>query len=336
MGLVSCLILTERGDPMSYLHTFQWKFGHIKYPSGSNPKATVSTSGCGPCSALMILENMTDIRYNMQDWINWVISTGARVNGGTDMKVLSNAMAKKFGFTVSTTSDENVLKNHLKQGGMAIGNCGGSYSGWRGLFSTAGHFFTIIGITDDDYFIVLDPNWTQNKFTNAGNSLSKWRRQHVIQGNGTHVYVNADNLNRDTKTRTPSYYLFSLPGSGGGKDEEEVTQEEFNTMYAKVNPTYKNLEDVPVWYRDAAKYYIDAGQLKGDGTGNVNKTLEQLQVLTIVCPKVCDTVEECPEYARETIQKLIDQGALKGVDNGKLGLTLEMIRLLCINDKITK
>ena len=113
---------------MSYLHTFQWKFGHIKYPSGSNPKATVSTSGCGPCSALMILENMTDQRYGMRDWINWVISTGARVNGGTGMATLSKAMAKKFGFTVSTTSDENVLKNHLKQGGMAIGNCGGSYS----------------------------------------------------------------------------------------------------------------------------------------------------------------------------------------------------------------
>ena len=76
---------------MSYLHTFQWKFGHIKYPSGSNPKATVSTSGCGPCSALMILENMTDQRYGMRDWINWVIGTGARVNGGTGMATLSKA-----------------------------------------------------------------------------------------------------------------------------------------------------------------------------------------------------------------------------------------------------
>ena len=257
---------------MSYLHTFQWKFGHIKYPSGSNPKATVSTSGCGPCSALMILENMTDIRYNMQDWINWVISTGARVNGGTDMKVLSNAMAKKFGFTVSTTSDENVLKNHLKQGGMAIGNCGGSYSGWRGLFSTAGHFFTIIGITDDHYFIVLDPNWTQNKFTNAGNSLSKWRKQHAIQGEGTHVFVNADNLNRDTKTRTPSYYLFSLPNQGSGKEEVEEEMEK----------VYHWTMELPDWARPAVQWALDHGICKGAAADDLDLTETQVKTLVFM------------------------------------------------------
>ena len=272
MGLVSCLILTERGDPMSYLHTFQWKFGHIKYPSGSNPKATVSTSGCGPCSALMILENMTDQRYGMQDWINWVISTGARVNGGTSMATLSKAMAKKFGFTVSTTSDENVLKNHLKQGGMAIGNCGGSYSGWRGLFSTAGHFFTIIGITDDHYFIVLDPNWTQNKFTNAGNSLSKWRKQHAIQGEGTHVFVNADNLNRDTKTRTPSYYLFSLPNQGSGKEEVEEEMEK----------VYHWTMELPDWARPAVQWALDHGICKGAAADDLDLTETQVKTLVFM------------------------------------------------------
>lgn len=272
MGLVSCLILTERGDPMSYLHTFQWKFGHIKYPSGSNPKATVSTSGCGPCSALMILENMTDQRYGMRDWINWVIGTGARVNGGTSMATLSKAMAKKFGFTVSTTSDENVLKNHLKQGGMAIGNCGGSYSGWRGLFSTAGHFFTIIGITDDHYFIVLDPNWTQNKFTNAGNSLSKWRKQHAIQGEGTHVFVNADNLNRDTKTRTPSYYLFSLPNQESGKEEVEEEMEK----------VYHWTMELPDWARPAVQWALDHGICKGAAADDLDLTETQVKTLVFM------------------------------------------------------
>ena len=257
---------------MSYLHTFQWKFGHIKYPSGSNPKATVSTSGCGPCSALMILENMTDKRYNMRDWINWVIGTGARVNGGTSMATLSKAMAKKFGFTVSTTSDESVLKNHLKRGGMAIGNCGGSYSGWRGLFSTAGHFFTIIGITDDHYFIVLDPNWTSNKFTNSGNSLSKWRKQHAIQGQGTHVFVNADNLNRDTKTRTPSYYLFSLPNQESGKEEVEEEMEK----------VYHWTMELPDWARPAVQWALDHGICKGAAADDLDLTETQVKTLVFM------------------------------------------------------
>ena len=259
---------------MSYLHTFQWKFGHIKYPSGSNPKATVSTSGCGPCSALMILENMTDQRYGMRDWINWVIGTGARVNGGTSMATLSKAMAKKSGFTVSTTSDENVLKNHLKQGGMAIGNCGGSYSGWRGLFSTAGHFFTIIGITDDDYFIVLDPNWTQNKFTNTGNSLSKWREQHAIQGEGTHVYVNATNLNADTKTRTPSYYLFSLPNQNHGNTPEEEEEE--------MEKVYHWTIELPDWARPAVQWALDHGICKGAAADDLDLTETQVKTLVFM------------------------------------------------------
>ena len=259
---------------MSYLHTFQWKFGHIKYPSGSNPKATVSTSGCGPCSALMILENMTDKRYNMRDWINWVVGTGARVNGGTGMATLSKAMAKKFGFTVSTTSDESVLKNHLKQGGMAIGNCGGSYSGWRGLFSTAGHFFTIIGITDDHYFIVLDPNWTSNKFTNSGNSLSKWRKQHAIQGEGTHVFVNATNLNADTKTRTPSYYLFSLPNQNHGNTPEEEEEE--------MEKVYHWTMELPDWARPAVQWALDHGICKGAAADDLDLTETQVKTLVFM------------------------------------------------------
>ena len=252
---------------MGYIHIFQWKFGNIKYPSSSNPNATVATSGCGPCAALMILENMTDQRYGMQEWINWVISTGARVNGGTDMAVLTKAMAKKFGFLVSTTSDENILRDHLKKGGMAIGNCGGSYNEWRGLFSTSGHFFTIAEYTNDNYFIVLDPNWTEKKFTNQGNSLSKWRSQHAIQGDDSVVYVNAVNLNNDTKTRTPSYYLYTLLGEDG-KEEEEMEK------------VYHWTSELPDWAKPAVQWALDNGILKGTASDDLNIT--EIQVKTLV------------------------------------------------------
>ena len=257
---------------MSYLHTFQWKFGHVKYPSPANPKATVATGGCGPCSALMIVENLTDKRFKMQDWINWVISTGARVSGGTDMRRLSKAMAKKYGFIVSTTSDETVLREHLRKGGMAIGNCGGSYGGWKGLFSTAGHFFTIVGYTGDGYYIVLDPNWTSNKFTNQGNSLSKWRSQHAVQGDGTMVYVNAANLNSDTKTRKPSYYLFSLPqqSHGNGKDDETMEK------------VYHYTVSLPDWARPAVQWALDKGILTGAAPDDLNLTETQLKSIVFL------------------------------------------------------
>lgn len=259
---------------MSYLHTFQWRFGNIKYPSPANPKATVATGGCGPCSALMIVENMTSDRWYMQDWINWVISTGARVSGGTDMRRLSKAMAKKYGFIVSTTSDEAVLREHLRKGGMAIGNCGGSYGGWKGLFSTAGHFFTIVGYTGDGYYIVLDPNWTSNKFTNRNNSLSNWRRQHAIQGDGTMVYVNAANLNSDTKTRKPSYYLFSLPqqNHGNGKDEKKTMDEKIYHWYVQI----------PDWAKDAVQWAYKNGICVEKAADDLNLPQWKMEIIVMM------------------------------------------------------
>ncbi len=109
---------------MNYLLTNQNRFEHIPYPSPSHPNATVKSGGCGPCAALMVVENLTPSRYLMKDWIAWVISTGARVSGGTDMGKLARAMAAKFGFALKTTDSEAELAAHLKAGGMAVANVG--------------------------------------------------------------------------------------------------------------------------------------------------------------------------------------------------------------------
>lgn len=304
---------------MTYLHTNQNNFGNIAYPHPSKPNATVTTSGCGPCSALMILENLTPTRYKMQDWINWVLSTGARVSSGTDMGILAAAMVKKFGFIVTKTDDETVLKNHLKKGGMAIGNCGGEHGNWRGLFSTAGHYFTIVGYTGDGYFIVLDPNWTKNKFTNQANSLSKWRSQHAKQGSGTEVYVDASNLNEDTRTRTPSYYLFSLPSKQVDPDKDMEDEEMI----------YKELSDVPAWYRDAVQRRIVAGACDGK---NIPESLARGWTIDDRMNPIYNNIDQVPSWGKETVTKLVKNGYLKG-DNAGLDLTHEMLRLLVIQDR---
>ena len=294
---------------MKYLLTNQNNFGRIRYnwPGGSGK--TVKSSGCGACSALMIVENMTEHRYKMQDWINWVLSTGARVNGGTDMTLLSRKLAEKYGFEVTVTSSETALKKHLQSGGMAIANVGGKRSGWAGLFSTAGHFITVLGLTSDGRFVIGDPDMRWGKFNTS------FRRNKVVV-NGDLVYVDANNLHKDTLARTPNYYLFTK------KTKQEETEMRYQTYDA-----------LPNWGKEAAKYYMDKGSLKGDEKGNLDLSYDMLRLLCITCPKIYDTVDECPVYAQPTIQKLVDTGVLKGDQNGKLGLTLEMIRMFCIEER---
>ncbi len=309
---------------MSYLHTNQNNFAHILYPSSAHPKATVCTSGCGPCAALMMVENMTNERRLMKDWISWVISVNARVAEGTDMAVLSAAMAKKFGFTVTKTSDESALAAHLKAGGMAIGNCGGSYGDWMGLFSTGGHFFAIVGYTSDGYYIVLDPAWTANKFTNQNNTLSRWRSKRVKSGPGGIIYVAAEYLNADTKTRTPSYYLFSLPDMKQSEKEEPEVADKI----------YKTIDEVPGWAKSVVQKTIDLGVLKGANKDNLELTDADLKALhyTFRINEVYSTVEEVPEWGREFVRQYVAEGKIKGTGAGRIDLHYSTLRALMIEN----
>jgi len=308
---------------VSYLPTNQNNFPHIPYPSKANPKATVLTGGCGPCAALMVLENMTPAKWLMKDWIAWVISVGARVSGGTNMHILSAAMAEKFGFIVTKTSDEAELAAHLRAGGKAVGNCGGANGDWRGLFSTAGHFFAIVGITKDGLYIVLDPNWTSNKFTNQSNSLSRWRSQRAKQGPGSIVYVEAQYLHTDTKTRTPSYYLFSLPKQKSEKEEIEVADK-----------IYKTIDDVPAWARKIVQAEMSIGVLKGASKNNLDITDADIKSMhyTYRHDPVYLTVEDVPDWGKSFVAEYVRKGKIKETSPGRIDLHYSTLRALIIEN----
>lgn len=299
---------------MSYLLTNQNNFEHIAYNWDGGSGKTVASSGCGPCAALMMLENLTSQRFNMADWIAWVKSTGARVVGGTYMPKLVQKMVERFGFTVTATSSEVSLTRHLQSGGMAIANVGGSRSGWSGLFSSGGHFVAVLGLLNDGRYIIGDPAFTKNRYRSAF-------RRSKVQVDGNLVYVSASNLHLDTLARTPNYYLFTAPAAKVEREEEDMAVR------------YETYDAIPEWSKPAVKQLMDTGKLKGDGNGNIDLSYDMLRILVVLHNKTYDTVEECPEYAKATVQRLIDEGALKGDSNGKLGLTLDMLRLLVIDER---
>lgn len=184
----------------------QNNYGSIKYPSTANKNATVKTGGCGVCCASMIIENLTGRNFPPAAAAAYAIQHGARVAGGTDMHKLSAAIAQTYNLTVAKTSDEAQLLAHLRAGGMAIANVGGDRKGYKGVFSDGGHYVVVAGLKGSK-LVILDPGYYSGKFNRQG------RVGKVTVGGNNELYTTATVLDLDTKTRTPSYYLFKKEGA---------------------------------------------------------------------------------------------------------------------------
>lgn len=186
---------------MGYVYYNQNNYPNVPYPSTSAPKATVKSGGCGPTCAAMIVSNLTSEVVDPKAMATYAIQKKARVAGGTDMHVLSKAIAADYGLTYATTNDESVLLQHLRSGGMAIANVGGDRPGYKGVFSDGGHYVVVAGIAQDGRVIVLDPGYYAGKYNKSG-------RKGKVAVRGNECLCNMSVLAQDTANRSPAYWLF--------------------------------------------------------------------------------------------------------------------------------
>ena len=239
----------------------QNNYSNYKYPSSSNPNATIKTGGCGVTVMAMIVSNMTTTKLTPPECAKISINNGARVSGGTNMIKLSKVICNKYPLTYSTTSDESVLINHIKSGGMAVANVGGDRKGWTGVFSDSGHYIVVCGYnSSNNKFTIMDPGYYNGKFSKTG-------RRGRVTVSGNYCYTTPDVLNSDTYSRSPSYYLFSKEGNNQIGDDEEMTQDQFNKMMDNylANLSKKDPQD---WSWTARQWSESNGIIKGDENGN--------------------------------------------------------------------
>ncbi len=172
---------------MAYRFRNQNNYASVPYPSGSYPKATVKSGGCGVCSACNALDNLFNKTvYDVKTMAQFSRKNGGRVAYGTDMGTLLKALQKKLGtFTYTYHSRAglaNALIKHLKNGGTAVlSTNGGSYS-LDGLFSSAGHLYCAVGCSGD-YIHILDSGYYPGKYGIMGRSKFA-----VIKGNYISVH----------------------------------------------------------------------------------------------------------------------------------------------------
>ncbi len=180
----------------------QYNYAHVPYPAKGYESATIKSGGCGPCCISMVVEGLDGASFPPPQAAALAISCGARVPGGTDMKLLGRAAAEKYGLELASSNEITTLTAHLAAGGWAIINVGGDRTGYRGLFSDSGHFVAARGIdTVTGRIIVWDPGNYSGKYSTAA-------RRERVKLSGDDIAALPQDVADDAYARSPRYFMF--------------------------------------------------------------------------------------------------------------------------------
>ncbi len=169
----------------------------IPYPHKAHPDGTISSSGCGVCSALMIVQNSTTYEVTLEEMAQKMLDYGCRISSGSDMKRTAQLLEENYGITCEITDDNAKLKEHLEKGYFAVANVGKIP-----LFSfTGGHFVAVMGVKEDGNVIIFDPNVREGKY---GEGV---RKDIHYNSENNEVYTSFDVLRSDSWYGC--YYLFT-------------------------------------------------------------------------------------------------------------------------------
>lgn len=254
-----------------YKYFNQNNYTNVPYPSPSLPKATVKSGGCGVVCAAMIVSNLTNQTVLPPQMATYAMQKKARVSGGTDMNALAKALRADYGLPFKTTNDENLLREHLKSGGMAVANVGGNRPGYTGVFSDGGHYVVVAGPSSDGRVIVLDPGYYVGKFNLAG-------RKGKVTVQGNYCICDMAVLAKDTENRSPAYWMFE-------RKVEEVPEWMKKLMdkcgkvgiidpKANHNPNDTN---IPKWFVLAVMVNTALVVLRAIKSGKVDETIRILE-----------------------------------------------------------
>ena len=151
---------------MLYLN--QIGYPHIPYnhnlEKGGSPLSTIASSGCGLCSACMIIDHLViGGSLGLEECRDLSYACKANMHVGTDMHILGAALAEKYNLDFEMTNDIDKLVDHLKNGGEAILNVTTDENG-VGIFTSGGHYIVATAYVNGEIEI-LDPSYTRAKYT---------------------------------------------------------------------------------------------------------------------------------------------------------------------------
>ena len=193
----------------------------IPYPSPAHPSATIATSGCGVCTSLMALMNLTSYKVSLKNWTKALLQADCRDNEGTNMNAVCAYMKKKYAFEYSKTTDLKKVIAFLKKGGGVIANVGA-----KGYFSSAGHFVYVAGINKNGKAIVLDPYYYADKWRSTVNGID--RKKYFTYSASNHTVSCAPEILQ--KDRVGWFYLLT-PTKKKKQPASDYTDGRYTLLY---------------------------------------------------------------------------------------------------------
>ena len=150
---------------MVYLN--QLEYEHIPYPTRVKQEvprnSTVRSSGCGLCSACMVVDGLTTETLPIEECVRIAMECEANYSVGTDMKVLAPVIAERYGLRYTQSNELSEAIACLQRGGRIIAHVGVPEGKEIGLFTKGGHYIVLLS-TDGKEFCILDPSYKEGKF----------------------------------------------------------------------------------------------------------------------------------------------------------------------------
>ena len=164
---------------------------------------TVRSSGCGLCSAIMVLDRLVpEYTFDLEDAVKFSYDCEANHRKGTNYKRFAPKFAEKFGLELEMSNDAERLRYCLRTGGAAVIHIKGDREGHVGVFSNGGHYSAAISEERDGRIAVLDPSYKEGKYEEEG------RKGLVELKNGVIALCDMQVIIDDTLPADPSFYLF--------------------------------------------------------------------------------------------------------------------------------
>lgn len=189
---------------MLYLNQLDYRHMHYEHniDNGGVPqeRRNIATSGCGVCSACMMVDHLTMHHMSIDECIRLVYEVGASRKIGTRMATLGPAVANRFNLGYKATKDMEEVKDCLQKGGRVIINVGGNHDDYIGVYSHVGHYILAIAY-DGQELCILDPSYKDGKYEVEG-------RQGKVRVDYPFTYCDPQCVIDDTQNRETPFYLF--------------------------------------------------------------------------------------------------------------------------------
>ena len=178
---------------MIYFNQRDSKWANVIYSAKPPHTETIKSSGCGICSAAMIISNLTDTYIEPPKMAEYSVKNGYRIDGVGTAFALFPKIAEKYNLKCTQTSDIFKAAECVRNGGMVVCSTNG---GENKLFSTGGHLFIMSDIIGNDCEFA-DPDFYNGKYT-----IAYRKKRCYTESNKVYVNIN------EAKKHITTYFCF--------------------------------------------------------------------------------------------------------------------------------